>query len=119
MLRYSDVDIKEHINFVVRNWKAKVKDDSVYVYIFNSPMCGDSFAFVMINQNPDAARRMADVVFSANTLDEMVMNDLDQEFIEMALDTMYEQTKPIKPMPAEPKPVKTKATKPQKEVNHE
>ena len=116
MLRYSDVDIKGHINFVVRNWKAKVKDDSVYVYIFNSPMCGDSFAFVMINQNPNAARRMADVVFSANTLDEMVMNDLDQEFIEMALDTMYEQTKPL---PVEAKPAKTKATKPQKEVNHE
>lgn len=116
MDRYTDINTKELINFAVRNWKAKVKDDSVYVYIFNSPMCGDSFAFVMINQNPNAARRMADVVFSANTLDEMTMNDLDQEFIEMALDTMYAQTKPV---PAEPKPAKTRSTKPQKEEKHE
>ena len=116
MDRYSDVNIGELINFAVRNWKAKVKDDSVYVYIFNSPMCGDAYAFVLINQNPNAARRMSDVVFSANTLDEMTMNDLDQEFIEMALDTMYAQTKPV---PAEPKPAKTRGTKPQKEEKHE
>lgn len=113
---YKGVDTKEMLNFAVRNWKAKVKDEFVYVYIFNSPMCGDAYAFVLINQNPDAARRMADVVFSANTLDEMVMNDLDQEFIEMALDTMYAQTKPV---PAEPKPAKTRGIKPQKEEKHE
>ena len=116
MDNYNDVDTKELINFAVRNWKTKIQDDSVYVYIFNSPMCGDAYAFVLINQNPNAARRMADVVFSANTLDEMAMNDLDQEFIEMALDTMYAQTKPV---PAEPKPAKTRATKPQKEEKHE
>ena len=118
MDRYSDVNIGELINFAVRNWKTKIRDDSVYVYIFNSPMCGDAYAFVLINQNPNAARRMSDVVFSANTLDEMTMNDLDQEFIEMALDTMYAQTKPV---PAEPKPAKTRDAKlkREKEVTHE
>lgn len=116
MDNYNDADTKELINFAVRNWKKKIQDDSVFVYIFNSPMCGDAYAFVLINQNPNAARRMADVVFSANTLDEMTMNDLDQEFIEMALDTMYAQTKPV---PVEPKPAKTRVTKPQKEEKHE
>ena len=113
---YKGVDTREMLNFAVRNWKAKVKDEFVYVYIFNSPRCGDAYAFVLINQNPNAARRMADVVFSANTLDEMTMNDLDQEFIEMALDTMYAQTKAA---PAEPKPVKTRDTKPKREEKHE